>query len=515
MVFNEVADLDRAGIHRFVLGKDKKPRTLSTAAAADELGDPFATLLLLKGTFPQTAGEVLAALDALGPEADSVRQTQFFLLGEGSQIPFSPDTASIVRNLRFVVARGGGPDGPDILVSAFHPDEGDVELMAWDGKKGGFNYYRTVGSDRAWIFAGNSAHALSDPTQGSGPFESHRSGAFMMKELRFPWINWHSPAAPIQPSVFDEGDPLRTHPWFTQRAQGGALTCETAVARPSITRWAKFRFDALATAGVVDDPGRVMQQVLESPAVNLTTSQTEFANAPNQDVVDLPQTFFIDSEALTEVFGLPAPPPLNVSAAVYLKAIETFEVTFTDGETFRREQTDTHFAFCVPERAFEDREAVSEAIRIGLITDRLAAALLMTDFANPIFSERRAALLEHVPDRATITDGESDFSQAMADTILAAADASPQGSPEREFAERWAVGDDWKAEFGKLLSAYYDAVNRELATQDGFDAYMRLAESRRVRVRGMPITESPLLFAKTNIPDATRAMRSDGSVEEA
>ena len=43
---------------------------------------------------------------------------------------------------------------------------------------------------------------------------------------------------------------------------------------------------------------------------------------------------------------------------------------------------DTHFAFLIPERAFEDQEVLRAAMRIGLVSPRLAASLLMTDFAN-------------------------------------------------------------------------------------------------------------------------------------
>lgn len=512
--FNDLdGRLDDSKIHRFVVGDDAEPRVMSPADAAAELGDPFATLLLLEGVFPNTAGEVLAALDDATDDNDPLRQTQFFLVGEGSQIPVTADTAGVRRNLRFLAARGSGPDGPDILLSAFHPDQSDVEVMAWDHVHRGFNYYRTVGDSRAWVYAGNSRHALSDPTQGKGPFESHPSGAFLMKELRAPWINWHSPDANIQPSVFAEDDPLRDHRWFGQKESLGAFTCETAVARPSIARWARARFDALAAAGTVDDPERVLRQVLLTPAVNLVTSHTESRNAKNVDLVDLPQTFFVDSQTLTELLGLPAPPPLAVPSEIYRNALETFAVTLADGEGFAR-AGDTHFAFNVPERAFEDSVVVDEALRIGLLTDRLAATLLMTDFPNPVFSARRAALLAYAPPSARIAGGTSELSQRMADAVLAAASDTAAGSPEREFADLWETGDDWQGRFAELLSGYYAAVAGRLATQDGFNAYMRLAESRRDRVRGMPIAESPLLFARTNIPTADRSMRRDGSVQE-
>ena len=357
-------------------------------------------------------------------------------------------------------------------------------------------------------------------TEFNGPFESHVSGNFLMKELRAPWMNWDSPDAPVPPDVFGPEDPRGAHEWFRQKETLGAFTCETKVARPAIVRWTKKRFEPLrAGSAVVERPGRIMQQVLQTPSVNLVSSHTQ-SRAVSGDV-DLPQTFFVDSETLTETvqLGLDAPPPLAVPDAIYQQALETFDVRWTDGGEFTR-RGDTHFAFCVPERAFEDVAVVREAIDVGVLTPRFAASLLMTDFANPTFSQRRATLMAHVPAVAAVQGGQSGFSEQMADAIVADADSTPDGSPEREFAERWAAGDAWKEAFNSLLDDYYAALQAKLSDHDGFNAVFRLAEARRDHVRGsdrfekMPIAEFRLLFAQTNVPSGDRQMRPDGSVVE-
>jgi hypothetical protein len=71
-VFRELSpeSLIPGAVHRFVVGEDTALRTLSAEQASGELGDPFATLLLLRGSFPSTAGEVLAALDEATETAD-------------------------------------------------------------------------------------------------------------------------------------------------------------------------------------------------------------------------------------------------------------------------------------------------------------------------------------------------------------------------------------------------------------------------------------------------------------
>ena len=500
---------------RFIVGEDHKPQKLSANEIDGELGDPFATLLLAKGTFPRTAAGVFEAVDATVGENEPLgKNSQMsFILGEGSQIPFN-EAPNLRRSLRFVVTRGRSPDGPELIVSAFQPDQADdVELMAWDAKSDGFNFYRSLGEEGSWVFAGKSRDALVEPSQRKGPFESHKSGTFLMKELRAPWINWHSPDANIFPTVFSDADPRREHPWFTGKVGQGALVCETSVARPAITRWTKARFThAVAGGGTVADPGRIMEQILDTPTVNLMTSHTEGKAAANATSVDLPERFFVDAEGLSEILGLQPPPAFAVSGQIYQSALETFDVKLSDGQGFER-VGETHFAFVIPERAFEDEEVLRHAIEIGLVSRRLAAALLMTDFPNPVFSVRRAKLLEQVPKAATVANKQSTFSEEMAQAILAAADGSPEGSPEREFAERWAIGEQFEDSFNALLQGYYQAVEAGLQDQERFNEYFRLAESRRQRVKQMPIFENPLLFATTNVSDAERTMRVDGRVE--
>ncbi len=525
-VFRGLDGLDPQAINRFVVGEDTVPRTLSATEAAAELGDPFATLLLLEGDFPQTAEQALEKLAAAAGEGDPLAQRRSFVVGEGSQLPSGSRATS--EAIRFVVATGSGQDRPDVIVSAFDPSGDDVELMAWDRSHGGFNFYRTVGSPPAWVFAGNSRHALAEPTAGNGPFESHASGTMLMKELAIPWNNWSSFERETPASVFPAGNPRATHPWFTEKL--GAEDCETGVAIPSMQRWAEARFEAIAAAGGrVEDPRRILEQVLGTPTINLISSRSE-SRSPGPGGIALPATFFVGAEALMAGgdakpdapprIHLKAPPKFVAPTESYLASIEKFNFRLDDGNGFEL-PGETHFAFFVPERAREDDVLLEAALDAGLITPRLAASLLMVDFPNPIFSARRERLLEHVPAGATISDGASDFSQQMAGAILAAAPGTPDGSPEREFAERWNVGEDFAAPFNALLEPYFDAVSARIATQEGIDDFIRLAESRRrhagEEIQGrkrFPIVEFPLLFPRTDLPDARLEMRPDATVAE-
>lgn len=511
MVFNTVKGVPQGSVVRFVVGEEAPPRKMTQAEMEDELGDPFATLLLNQGVFPTTGQELLDAIDdQVGAKTRLGSKSQMsFVLGEGSQIPLADATPSTNAGMRFLVSRGSGPEGPDLIISAADPNGTFVEVMAWDRKHKGFNYYRSVGGKGRWAFAGNSRHALNPPTKGKGPFEAHPSGNLIMKELRLPWVHWHSFTVDILEDAFPKGDPRRKHPWFTNKS--GAEDCELAVVMPSITRWTAARFDqATRPKGKVTDPARVVEQIVTSPTVNLASSTRESRGA---GPVDLPPGFFVDFDGLGRL-GLPGPPSLSVSRAIYKKSLKTFDFELSDGRGFSQ-RGDTHFAFVVPERAFEDTETLSQAIDRGLITRRLAAALLMVDFPNPVFSTRRASLLKHAPQTATIKNRKSTYSQDMADAILAAAGKTPANSAEREFAARWEDAKELPG-LSNQLEKYYDAIQKKLKRQAGFDDFVRLAESHRNQVRDTPLFEDPLLFPVTKVPEnQRRVMKRDATIAPA
>ncbi|MDQ4124924.1 MAG: hypothetical protein M3134_04890, partial [Actinomycetota bacterium] len=295
MVFNTIQGAPQGSVVRFVVGEDTKPRQMTQAQMEDELGDPFATLLLNQGVFPSTAQELLDGIDARVDATDTLGSDSqmSFVLGEGSQIPLPEATPSTNAGMRFLVSRGSGPKGPDIIISASGPNVNFLEVMGWDKKRKGFNYYRSIGRGR-WAFAGNSRHALSPPTKGKGPFEAHPSGNLIMKEFRLPWVHWHSFEVDIFEDAFPKGDPRRKHPWFTQKL--GAETCELSVVLPSIRRWNAARFNqVLAADGTVTDPARIVEQVVTSPTVNLASSSRESQGA---GALDLPPGFFVDFDGL-------------------------------------------------------------------------------------------------------------------------------------------------------------------------------------------------------------------------
>jgi hypothetical protein len=139
----------------------------------------------------------------------------------------------------------------------------------------------------------------------------------------------------------------------------------------------------------------------------------------------------------------------------------------------------------------------------------------MVDFPNPVFSTRRQHLMRYVPDQVRLTGEGSDLPSAMVEAIETADPSPPPGSPEREFLDNWSVPEaEWKATFERRIEQYFQALAAKANTEEGFDGFVRLADSRRREFRARPLAEFGLTLPTTNIPkdEPFLQMTEDGTV---
>jgi hypothetical protein len=508
--------LEAGRLYRFVLGLDQMPAQMSDADADKQLQDPFAQLLLRRGTFPLTLRDLLKAFDAVNGETGGLPEQKTFLVADGGQIPFSPETAEVNRLLRFAVVRLRGSDARLMVSASTSLDSSDqfLQVIAWDDVNGFFNFYERRGG--TWLWAGNSFCALQPETRGQGPFDSHVNGAMVMKELRAPWSNWHSMRASIQDNVLAPTDPLRDEPLFKNRISAHEL--EVGVVRAGIDRWTRARLaKAIASDGTISEVKSFLRQILETTSVNLASSDMQSAQVTGATSLVLPNTFFLNVDALLDTVGLePDISPVKVPGRLYLDALQRYDFALTDG-VFRK-PGDTFFAFLVPEPAFEDTNVVALLLERQVITARFAACLLMVDFQNPISSARRRKLMAYVPDNAhalSAGDASDDIAHKFVAAIEAVEPTLPAGSPEREFLDNWRIAENtWKRTFESRIEEYFSKLQQLAPTDAGFDGWTRLAESRRREFRRRPLAEFRLTTPTTNIPaDApTLSMNTDGTV---
>jgi len=140
----------------------------------------------------------------------------------------------------------------------------------------------------------------------------------------------------------------------------------------------------------------------------------------------------------------------------------------------------------------------------------------MVDFPNPVFSPARGKLLAYVPTAATL-DPAGGVSQQVADVIVEAAGSLSADSPEAQFAANWRLADaDWRDVFVDRIQNYMNAVTVRIGTDQGFDDYVRLAESRRREFKSSRLNEFTLTLPVTNIPPDAPLLQlnEDGTIRQ-
>ena len=501
-------------VYRFFLGRDEQPVPMTPEEVKAGLHDPFATLFLHQSRHPLTLRDLLAVLDAEKDTPAGLPVQEVFLAGDGGQIPWTPETAGLARELRFAIVRRRTAEA-DMMISTASPfDSPDVflQVLAWDPELKAYNFYER--RHGVWAWAGSSWQALEKDCRGRGPFDSHVNGGVVMKELKQPWINWHSMSASILPAVLAPNDPLRTEPLFAavQSAEG----LENLV-RAGLFRWTEARFGKCVVDGTLTRAREFLRQVCLTTSVNVVTSAALARTLAPGTKLKLPRTFFLNSDALlTELKLRPVMPVLQVESQHYLDCLARYEVRL-EAPGFRQD-TDTHFAFLVPEPAQEDLIVLRGLLARRFISRKMAAALLMVDFPNAVFSARRARLAAYLPDSVAAHDTGGDAAlaaQFVARVEAAVAAGLPEDAPEREFLALWATPDDtWEADFIARLQSYLDAVAARLANAGDVDACFRLAESRRREFRKRRLHEFFLTTPRSSIPEDAPLLEfaADGSV---
>nr|WP_245508940.1 hypothetical protein [Bradyrhizobium nanningense] len=507
-----LADAKVGDVVRFFLGRDDEPIVLTQEAVSRDLNDPFGHLVLGAGHRPTNLQDVLKILDqATGP--DALPEQRLYRVADGGQIAWSSETAKLDRHLRLVVTRHRGQDA-ELFISTAPPfDSPDIflQIFAWDPKSAAYNFYERRRG--VWSWAGSSWEALEEPTRGHGPFDSHINGGPVMKELKAPWMHWHSQAAPIGDEMLAPDDPLLADAFYHGTDLKGGEDLELLV-RSGIARWTKSRFDRFVVGGRLTYAKGFFRQISTTTTVNIACSPQQSASLSDEDVLRLPTTFFLNSDCLVDELKLEVSlARLKAPAAFYRASCKKHGVRLKDGEVTL--EKDTYFAFPIPEPSFEDEMVLRELLARGVLSRRLAIALLSLDFPNPVFSERRAALLEFMPSDSAL-DGGAGLDKLFSDAVRASPRAADPASPESEFLRFWdKPAGSGEVELVERIQAYWKAIGEKISTSDGFDDVFRLAESRRRQFRKRPLSEFDLTLpcaANLEIPTPLR-MTESGHIE--
>jgi hypothetical protein len=251
---------------------------------------------------------------------------------------------------------------------------------------------------------------------------------------------------------------------------------------------------------MMTDLPSALRQVVDTSTVNLVSSAVSRNALDRATDITLPITFFFNADALAGVLALePAVTRPTVPASVYIEMLETFNVELTDGQmSFRG---DTHFVFVVPEPAFEDVLLLEMLLDRQVLSRKLAAAMLMVDFANAVFSPRRASLLRYVPEQGA-TGNAAAFDEAFVTAVGNSPGAGTAGTPAHELLANWNLPDTkWESAYARRIEEFMAAATARCATSAGFTPVFQLAESRRREFRKRKLAEFRLTTPRTNIPE--------------
>ncbi|WP_435019959.1 hypothetical protein TA3x_001568 [Tundrisphaera sp. TA3] len=529
-------------IYRFIDGIDDCLVPMAAGDLAKELNDPWGALVLRKnaggaGPWPGSVADIVAAMSAVS--TTSQFQQFSYLLGEGTQIPttIAPRTGN--RDLRYVVTWGPSIASPGVFLSAapagVSPGQPPpfLQVIAFDATKQKYNYYQYVsnsdvsndpGATRTWSWAGDTSFARDPRTVGRGCFACHLNGGLNMKELTPPWNNWQSPQASVNPAVVPPE--VAADPLFLNLS--GADKFQQAFQGAQFNLGVRFVRDAIQ-GNRVNNPPELLRRLIETTTVNFASSQVQ-GNATS-DVNALPNDFFLNDGVLRNVLNLNySLPTLTLARGPYQQFVAANQFKLVNraaanGPPDYTQPGPTFFAFFVPVPAYEDAKAIQQLVLQRVISPKFAAAVLMVDFPNPIFSPARSSLGRYAAriGQANLTPDPQDAETQFAALVTQAAAGQPacnpasiaSCTPEQQFLFYWNRAD-WQAACQQQLGAYLAAVGNRIATPEGVNDYMTLSVARANQFSTAPLVsnlhEFDLLLPCTGLGSGSARMNADGTI---
>lgn len=399
-------------------------------------------------------------------------------------------TEKLTRNIMFSVG----------FNSELFPDVQPIEALGWDGKRGHYNYYKLdeagTPGQLSWKFRGSSDEADTlKPQQREGTcLQCHINGAPVMKELLFPWDNWHSFKSQIAYLQF-------TSPWKVTsndrigKHLKGAEDLETDFIIPAINQFNTQRIEVSLAhnndgSPVLDNDG--MKQVIEGKRLlkplfvttefNIISSAEKvgklhpFSNAPTvgpDEAVEIPTSFFLNANLISGI-----EPGQNLEKEVLefreftVQPEEYMQLVINSGVQVNGQKPgDADFAWLVPEPSHIDNNMIEQLMQQGIVTPQFVAAVMTIDLETPILSKEREELLQFIPDqfRFQLIDGGTDSlsikrhpDDLTQKVIAAVEEANPASDSAAGKFLRILKSDDPLVTLREQVNAYHSRVKQAL-----------------------------------------------------
>ena len=441
-----------------VEGGPARPLTVEEKA---NLQDPLFRLVLARQPGVTTLSEIEGLI-----QADRNKRFIFVVDEEIKDFRQPQGRRSVIT---FDGANGDAQLNGNIALSIFFssgamPDQ-DVELEAWgwDEKNGVYNFYKldhqgNTTPPLSWKLRGSSAGAdrLAADNRNGTCLRCHTSGVPIMKELSFPWNNWHSFTSPANyltsDTPLDQRWPVANDPNFPQLSGGDTL--ETII-KGAVIRFNNRRLTDLLPGDaqnerIVHDAKILLKPLFDTTEINLESAQQKsglhplpdpITSGPSQPIT-LPDNFFLQADLLAgtnDIVGIGISEAKGFGSKAIIQPVEYKEliqssrvqITRANGITL---PGDTNFAWLTPVPGFAASHWVGTLLRQKVISPDFVAAVLSVDLELPVFSDRRRSLLQVIPDTFTVTPGET-YPDKLTREIIAALESRKLSadSPEAEF----------------------------------------------------------------------------------
>jgi hypothetical protein len=484
------------------------PAVNLSGAERATLGDPFFELVL------KAPGEAPTTLSQIEDRLQPVRtERQTFVVDESIADPRQGQQRRAV--LAYTGSNGAQVLATNVMLSvAFSSAEFPeqlrfIEAWGWDNARGRYNYYKldrsgTPEQRMTWKFRGSSVDAdLLTPGDREGTcMQCHLNGAPVMKELLFPWNNWHSFASPATyltaTAAAASRWPVAGDPRLGERLKG-AETLETDAVLPSITQFNTRRLNLqikrrdadgdteLDASGAATLLGarRLLAHLFESTELNFISSGKKSGMhplsasqpGPTGDIA-IPASFFLNANLMAgRLLGIDRAREfgkLTIPADEYARLVKAAGL-----ELAGRVPADADFAWFTPEPSHIDNDMVERLMLRGIVTPQFVAAVLAVELEEPVLSAGRARLLALVPDTITfkpVPQGPTPDVAAlraahagnmMVRAVVDALEASrpAAGSPEADFLTVLRSADPIEV-LRARVEAYHTRVQTRLAESE-------------------------------------------------
>ena len=498
-------------IHRYIEGIDNCVVPMSDKEI-QELTDPFALGLLRKNIFPDSPDAVSEAI--ANSNLGFVRNS--YVGAVMAQVPTIAVSREDYRGVSFIATWGPDENNALIMMTVIPPsDETDAsEIMSFDFRTQQYNYYELVKSQKGsddksrlvWAWAGNSTFARKPETVGKGCFTCHHNGIPIFKELEFPWNNWHSQRYFLSSSSVPTK--IASETFFQLRR--GAEIFENVI-RASFQRYYQnLLAERTRKAGMttyVSEVDDMLHHLTSTTTVNFKStdvqSDPKSTGPPDGDIYGVPPSdTFLSDTLFNDVLKMDySPLSVTLNRKDYGAYLDRYNYTLLTTAGIGREEPvtnryegSTYFAYFVPQVPAEDIYVTQLLLRSGIITEKFAGSLLMVDFKNPLFSEKRASLQKYAKEieSGTIVNGVSSVPTDFVNQIKATGakacqlDNIDNCTAEEQFLYTWELPDnEWKQLSAQRLQARVDSVIN-MSPNKQLDTLMRWSIEQRDRFASAP-----------------------------